>query len=468
MGYSVAMIWLAAPFVAILLAIALLPLIGPAREWWEKPGHQLLVSLVLGLPVAAWTIVQGHPAEVGHALIEYAQFVILLGGLFLVAGGIALKGDLAGTPKVNTIFMAVGIVLSSVIGTTGASMLLIRPMLTANGHRRHRAHLVVFAIFMMANCGGLLTPLGDPPLFLGLLRGVPFTWTLGLWPQWLFVNALLLITFHQLDSALITPEERARDIVEPLKIVGKAQIAWFVLIVVAVALVPSVDLAAIEAGQASWVDWVPWREMAIGAAGLLSWLTADPRARFDLNHFTFGPILEVGALFIGIFLTMVPVLDLLDEHASALSLNAVTFHLVTGGLSSVLDNAPTYASFFEVARASAGVAGAPLVAGVSQPYLVAISTGAVFWGAMTYIGNGPNFMLRSIAHHQQIRMPSFLAYIGWSVRWLLPVLVAALLVFIADPWWAKAIGGLVAALVLVRAVLIGRRPGWIRLPGSSG
>jgi len=454
--------WMAVPFVVMLVCIAALPLIPATHQRWEKPRNQLLVALILGLPVAAYMMTTGHTTAVIHAVIEYGQFVLLLFALFVVAGGIALTGDLAGTPKVNTIFLAVGGALASLIGTTGAAMLLIRPMLISNGHRRHRAHTVIFSIFIMANCGGMLTPLGDPPLFLGFLRGVPFTWTLGLWKEWLFVNALLLITFYCMDRALMADEDRSSDIVEPLGVLGKLQILWFVVIITSVALLPSVDLEAIEHGGPWWA-FVPWRELSMLAAAGLSWVTSQDKARFETNHFTFGPIKEVAALFSGIFLTMVPALLLLDEHAGSLPVNAISLHLMTGGLSSLLDNAPTYASFFEVARASAGT-GDLLVAGVPQLYLVAISTGAVFYGAMTYIGNGPNFMVRAVAVHQGVRMPSFLGYIAWSLRWLLPVLIASMLIFITGSWWARGTGIAIGVVILVRAVLVARRVSWIRLP----
>ncbi|MDR2931464.1 MAG: sodium:proton antiporter [Propionibacteriaceae bacterium] len=457
--------WLTVPFVVMLVAIAVLPLLRTTHRWWDNPGHQLIVSGVLGVPVAVAMIILGHPDEVAHALIEYGQFVILLLGLFTIAGGIALTGDLAGSPKVNTIFLGVGTLLASFIGTTGAAMLLIRPLLISNAHRRHRAHLVVFGIFTMANCGGLLTPLGDPPLFLGLLRGVPFTWTLSLWPQWLFVNVLLLFTFYCLDCALASPEETSVDVVEPLGIKGGVQIIWFAVVIAAVAFVPSTHWSQ---GPTYWVDLVPWRELVIVAAAGLSWVTSNRRARFDINHFAFTPIKEVAALFVGIFLTMIPALMLLDEHADSLPLNAVAFHLMTGGLSAVLDNAPTYASFFSVAQgAAAHQAGAALVAGVPVAFLAAVSTGAVFWGAMTYIGNGPNFMLRAIAVNQRVRMPSFVGYLAWSGRWLLPVLVASMMVFIADATWAHVVGVVLAVLVVVRAWLIRSRVDWIRCPGAG-
>ncbi|MDR0417740.1 MAG: sodium:proton antiporter, partial [Propionibacteriaceae bacterium] len=258
--------WGVLPFAAMLLSIAVLPLIPAAAHWWERPRVQLGISLALGAPVALIMTAAGDGWHVAHALVEYTQFVVLLGGLFIVAGGIALTGDLAGTPKVNTAFLAAGTLLASFIGTTGAAMLFIRPIVRSNSHRRHRRHTVIFAIFTFANAGGLLTPLGDPPLFLGLLRGVPFTWTFGLWREWLFVNALLLITYYCLDKALMADEDTSRDIVEPLGIKGAGGVVWLVAIIAAVAFAPSVDLEAIQAGHATLMDYLPWREAAIAAA----------------------------------------------------------------------------------------------------------------------------------------------------------------------------------------------------------
>jgi Na+/H+ antiporter NhaD/arsenite permease-like protein len=450
----------------MLLAVAAGPLIPAVAPWWEKPWVQLATSLVLGLPVAITLISLGRSAEVGHSLVEYVQFVTLLFGLFVVAGGIALTGDLAGTPKVNTLFLGVGALLASFIGTTGAAMLLIRPLIRSNSHRRHRMHTVIFAIFTLANCGGLLTPLGDPPLFLGLLRGVPFTWTLQLWPEWLLVNALLLLTYYCLDRALMWDEDTSLDVVEPLGVKGLSGIIWFAVIIVAVALVPSLNLTAIEAGHATWYDWLPLREIVIVAAAGLSWVTGSRSARFEHNQFRFAPIAEVAAIFLGIFVTMAPALHLLDEHAADLPISAVTLHLFTGGLSSILDNAPTYATFFEVAQnSSAAVSataagGAGLVAGVPVAYLAAISTGAVFWGAMTYIGNGPNFMVRSIAEATGTQMPSFIGYIAWSGRWLLPVLIADLLLFVTTSPVSRGIGAGLVVLLIVRALLLLRGRGW--------
>ena len=446
--------WSIIPFAIMLLTIAIAPLLDATRHHWEQQRVQLMVALVLGLPVALWFLLAGEGSAVVHALVEYGQFICLLLALFVVSGGIFLAGDVRATPKVNTAFLAVGGVLASFIGTTGAAMLLIRPLLNTNRGRANRVHTVVFCILIVANCGGLLTPLGDPPLFLGMLRGVPFTWTFGLFPMWLFVNILLLVTFIGLDRrlyALETPQVKLKDLteVEPLRIKGGIHFLYLGMVVAAVAFAPSIDLHAIEEGHASLAAWIPWRELIMLAVCLLSLRTGSKEARWVDNNFKWGPIQEVAALFIGIFLTMIPALRYLAQVAPSLPLNEVTFFIFTGGLSSVLDNAPTYLTFFEMARE---LGGEPAVAGVYEPYLVAISLGAVFCGAITYIGNGPNFMVKAVADSHGVTMPSFGGYVVWAVRYLVPVLVAMVLIFIADPGWAHALGWVLTVLLLVRAL----------------
>lgn len=446
--------WGIIPFAVMLGAIAVAPLLETTRHHWERQRIQLMVALALGLPVAIWFLAAGEGGAVAHALVEYVQFICLLLALFVVSGGIFLAGDLRATPRVNTAFLAVGAVLASFIGTTGAAMLLIRPLLNTNQERVHRVHTVVFAIFIVANCGGLLTPLGDPPLFLGMLRGVPFTWTFGLFPQWLFVNVLLLVTFIGLDRRLYAsepPSIKALDAaqVTPLRVRGSLHLVYLACVVAAVAFVPSLDLHAIEEGHAHLADWVPWRELVMVAVTVLSFRTGDRDARFRDNNFKWGPILEVSALFIGIFLTMIPALRFLAQVAPDLPLNRVTFFVFTGGLSAVLDNAPTYLTFFEMARE---LGGEPAVAGVYEPYLVAISLGAVFCGAITYIGNGPNFMVKAVADSHGVSMPSFGGYAVLAFRYLVPVLVAMVLVFLTGLLWAQLLGWLLTALLLARAL----------------
>ncbi|WP_347350950.1 sodium:proton antiporter [Intrasporangium sp.] len=451
--------WGIIPFVVMLGCIAVAPLVEAVSGLWERQRVQLLVSLVLGVPVAVWFLAAGEGMAVAHSMVEYAQFIILLLALFVVSGGIYLTGDLRASPRTNTTFLGVGAVLASIIGTTGAAMLLIRPLLNTNAQRRWRVHTVVFCIFVVANCGGLLTPLGDPPLFLGMLRGVPFLWTLRLVPEWLFVNGLLLVTYWALDHKLYaqeSPKARAwdRSAVAPLGVEGRIHLLYLVVVVAAVALAPSIDLHAIEEGHAGVAAWVPWRELVLLGVAALSIYTGDKRARWVHNTFRWGPILEVAALFVGIFLTMIPALRYLAQVAPSLPLNELTFFFFTGGLSSVLDNAPTYLTFFEMAQQ---LGGEPAVAGVYEPYLVAISTGAVFCGAVTYIGNGPNFMVKAVADSAGVLMPSFGGYIVAAFTYLVPTLVAMALVFVATTTVAHLVGIALAALLLVRAVWVASR-----------
>ncbi|SEV86862.1 transporter, UIT6 family [Austwickia chelonae] len=453
---SVTAWWTLIPFALMLAAIAVCPLLPATAHRWEDWRFQLAIALGLGVPVAAWLVASGEAESVGHAGLEYFQFIALLFSLYTVSGGIYLSGDIHANPRNNTIFLALGGAIASVIGTTGAAMLLIRPLLNTNAERKLRVHTVVFAIFVVANCGGLLTPLGDPPLFLGMLRGVPFTWTFGLFPEWLFTNGLLLLTYYALDRRLYgeeAPEDIYRDDtnVKPLGLHGHINIVFLAVIVLSVALMPSVDLHAIEEGHAQLTSFVPWRELVmLGVAGA-SFLWSDREARFVHNAFTWGPIVEVGVLFIGIFLTMIPALHYLAAIAPSLPLNQVSFFAFTGVLSSVLDNAPTYATFFEMA---ATLPGEPRIAGVPEVYLVAISLGAVMCGAMTYIGNGPNFMVKSVAESAGVKMPSFGGYVVWSMRYLAPILVAMMLVFVAPGLWPRIAGIALAVLIVGRALLV--------------
>lgn len=447
--------WGLIPFVIMLGSIAVLPLIEQTKHLWENVRFQLGLALVLGLPVAVWVWFLLGPTVVFHTVVEYVQFISLLFALFVVAGGLFMSGDIRATPRNNTVALTIGGVLASFIGTTGAAMLLIRPLLNINKERKLRVHTVVFTILIVANNGGLLTPLGDPPLFLGFLRGVPFTWTFTMWPEWLFINSLLLITYFALDRRAYRSEgvvDLIRDDSEvvPLRFLGKRNLIWFVVIIVAVALVPSMDLHAIEEGHAAWSAYVPWRELIMFAAAGASYFFSNRTVRYENNKFTWAPIAEVAALFIGIFLTMMPALRYLAEVAPRLPLNEITLFIFTGGLSSVLDNAPTYATFFEMA---AQLPGDPRIANVPEIYLLAISLGAVTCGAMTYIGNGPNFMVKSVADSAGVNMPSFGGYIVWTARYLLPILVAMVCLFIAAPLWAKGIGVVITLLILAQAVL---------------
>jgi len=399
------------PFAAMLLAIAILPLFAP--ELWESNLRKLAVGAVLGLPVLI-LYARHDPGALGRTAGDYLSFMALLASLFVISGGVLITGDLEARPAVNTAFLAVGAVLASLVGTTGASVLLIRPLLATNQERRHVAHTVVFFIFVVANIGGCLTPLGDPPLFLGYLLGVPFTWTLRLAPHWLLANGMVLTIYYLWDRRAHAREERAAialdaAAVRPIRVTGKRNVVLLLAVVASVAFLHA-----------------PYRELAMLAASALS-LALTPRAVREANRFTFHAISEVAALFAGIFVTMLPALDVLHAHGRDLGLTAPWhFFWAAGLLSSFLDNAPTYLTFVAIAQS----VGLPAeVAGMTHQVLAAISAGAVFMGANTYIGNGPNFMVRSIAQERGVAMPSFLGYMAYSGAVLIPVFIVITLVF---------------------------------------
>jgi len=417
--------WSLIPFLLMLVSIAVLPMAIP--EWWKSNRNKIILSLALSLPVLA-VVLPCEPRLMWHSVVDYFSFLTLLASLFVIAGGIYVKGEFAGTPVVNTVFLGVGAVLANVIGTTGASMLLIRTFLRANHLRQHRSHLIVFFIFIVCNTAGLLTPLG-PPLFLGFLRGVPFHWTLRLFPEWVLVVGALLILFNIYDESVFTREEvethRAlAEIVQarhPLRIEGA--INCFYLL--------GVMGAVIFSGYFGWPRGI--QESLMITMAVLSWYTT-PRAIHRANHFHFHPIVEVAALFLGIFVTMAPALEILNSRASAFNLKAPWhFFWMSGLLSSLLDNAPTYMTFTAMASGLVGGSAeslSPLLqSGLGQSLLAAISCGSVFMGAATYIGNGPNFMVKSIAERQGIQMPSFGGYMLYSGLILIPLLILVTFVF---------------------------------------
>ena len=426
-------LWSLIPFVAMLACIAVLPLIPATSHWWERNSSQLTVALVLAIPTTAWMFWKAGSAPLIDTGIEYFQFICLLFSLYVVSGGIHLAGDIRATPRNNTLFLAIGGVLASFIGTTGAAMLLIR-----------------FTIFIVANCGGLLTPLGDPPLFLGFLNGVPFTWTLNLWKEWAFVLAILLLSYYSLDRLYYASEpkvaiEEDNEDIEPLRLHGAINLLFFAAIICSVAFLPSWDAEAIIEGHAHGSELVPWREIVMLLAAGLSLTIGNKKVRYEENAFQWSPIAEVAALFIGIFATMAPALRVLEEVAPSLPLNRGTFFVFTGSLSSVLDNAPTYMTFFGMAKTLGG--DGTLIAGVPETYLIPISLGAVLCGAITYIGNGPNFMVKSVAEADGVEMPSFGRYIVDSFMLLVPELAAMAMIFIGSGW--VRIAGIVLGVVLV-------------------
>jgi Na+/H+ antiporter NhaD/arsenite permease-like protein len=451
--------WTVLPFVLLLGGIAVLPLMPATSHWWESNLNRFKVAAGLGLLTLAYYAflhdaqIEGHwpahhvvtPSSSGvqtelvntillNAMLqEFVPFIVLLFSLYTISGGIRIAGNLRATPITNAAFMATGAVLASFIGTTGAAMLLVRPLLETNRERKHVAHTLVIFIFIVCNCGGCLLPIGDPPLFLGYLEGVPFLWTLRLWPEWLFVNGLLLVTYLALDWLWYYRREIAKDLERDTRISQRiVATGWqlnaplLVGVVLAVALLdPSKPVPG-----TSWHPWLYLREIVQLCLVAISLKFGNLRVR-EANSFTYGAIIEVAALFVGIFICMQPALQILGVKGRELGLaTPAHFFWASGSLSSVLDNAPTYLVFFKTAQSMPTQPGVTPVAGVDPFILAAISLGSVFMGAMTYIGNGPNFMVRSIAESSGVKMPSFFGYIVYSCAILLPILVVTVWLFL--------------------------------------
>lgn len=402
------------PFAILLLSIAGLPLV--AAEFWR--GHHPKVAAGLAVLTAGYYVaVLGAGTRMMHVAHEYVSFIVFVGALFVVAGGIHITVRGEAKPTINLLFLFIGALLANVLGTTGACMLLIRPWIRMNRYRITGFHIAFF-IFIVGNCGGCLTTIGDPPLFLGYLRGVPFWWvTRHCWPAWLLTIALLLVIFYSFDRRNFLRASQsvrtAQTVHETFRIQGLGNLAWLALILVAVFLTEPVGLRELL--------------MVVAAAGSLR---TTPQFIHEANHFSLAPIKEVAWLFFGIFATMVPALDYLQLHATALGLErAGHFYWASGVLSAVLDNAPTYLAFL---AAAFGVKKmflddpAHMTRFIIEhgQYLLAISLGSVFFGAVTYIGNAPNFMVKAIADHAKVHAPSFLGYIfKFAVPILLPILV---------------------------------------------
>ena len=452
-------LWSVIPFVGILLSIAIWPLIN--FHWWE---HNL------GKVSAAWALVFAIPFVViyGEAgfheilhiyLADYFPFIILLWGLYTAGGGIVIRGSLKGTPAVNTAILVIGTVLASWMGTTGASMVLIRPILRANADRKSKVHIVVFFIFLVSNIGGSLTPLGDPPLFLGFLHGVPFFWTMSLLPHMVVMCVILIALFYIIDTIMyrreradLPPEEGEK---EPLGVDGLYNLIFLGGIMGAVLMSgvwnPHIEINVLGVHMA--LQNIV-RDLGIILMGLLS-LKATPWSLREANEFTWFAIKEVGYLFAGIFMTIVPALAILKagENGALAFVIAATqgeasYFWITGTLSSFLDNAPTYLTFFTSALGQLGLDEATIAQALRMPaeqwstlaadpeklatfvrYLTAISVGAVFMGANTYIGNAPNFMVKSIAESQGVKMPSFFGYMVYSIVILVPLFVVITYIF---------------------------------------
>jgi Na+/H+ antiporter NhaD/arsenite permease-like protein len=442
-GISMGIAW-ALPFAGILLSIAFLPLM--ASHFWHHHYGKVAMAWALAflLPFAAMAGLGATGALLVHAAVaEYLPFVILLTALYTISGGIYIQGNMHGSPRVNTAFLATGALLASVMGTTGASMLLIRPLVRANDNRQHKVHVIVFFIFIVSNAGGALTPLGDPPLFLGFLKGVNFFWPLRhLWAPALFLIAALLAIFYALDSYYYHRREELLP-VDPTPDTPAIRIqgGWnFALLALAVGLVLLSGL---------WTSGVVWslagttvalpglvRDIGLLALALISF-KATPAAIHQSNQFSWEPMSEVAKLFAGIFLVMAPVMAMLQAGVQGPfgavvaavtqadgSANPAMYFWVTGALSAFLDNAPTYLVFFNTAGGNAQQLMTTLA-----PTLAAISAGAVFMGACSYIGNAPNLMVKTIAQGQGIKMPSFFGYIVWALVVLLPLLLIVQLIW---------------------------------------
>lgn len=429
-------LWALIPFVVMLLCIAIGPLV--AEHWWENNKNKLIVSLILGIPTAIWLCLNGLSDKLIHQMVfDYVPFIILLTALFTVTGGIRISGNLAAKPIVNTAFLGIGYLLASIMGTTGAAMLLIRPLIETNQERKHKVHTILFFIAAVANCGGLLTPLGDPPLFLLYLKGAEFTWFMGMLPEWAFAGVLLLLVYFIVDTIMYKKENTAdiaRDNNEKtsIKITGNINFLYLIGVVCAVAFINPGTIPAMGDHHAPiYVRLL--REIVLIILILASWFTTKQQIRKE-NNYSWGPIIEVAVLFVGIFATMTPALLFLEANADSLGITETwQFVYATGALSSFLDNAPTALAFHSVALGldPALTAGSTMVAGIPEILLKAISMGAVFFGAMTYIGNGPNFMVKAIAEQNKIKMPSFFGYMfKFSLIVLLPIYVITQLIFL--------------------------------------
>jgi Na+/H+ antiporter NhaD/arsenite permease-like protein len=435
-------LWWTLPFAGVLLSIAILPLIS-GHLWHKFYGLVMLAwSLILLVPASLTLGLEAVVDLVLHtALLEYVPFLLLLFALFTVAGGVHIAGTLRGTPGTNTAILALGTAMASLTGTTGASMLLVRPILRANAGRKHRTHTMVFFIFLVSNIGGCLTPLGDPPLFLGFLKGVSFFWpTEHLFTPLLLASAILLLVYHQMDSRYFRREpDEIRETegkVEPLRIQGGVNIP-LVMLVVLVVLMEGIW----HPGAVTFLKQEIAIEVVIGDVLLLAIaaysIWATPVMVRNANGFTWGAMIEVAKVFAAIFITIIPAIAILKAGRAgpaAPLIELVTrengapipamYFWMTGLLSSFLDNAPTYLIFFNLAGGDA-----QQLMGEGARVLAAISAGAVFMGANSYIGNAPNFMVRAIAEEQGVKMPSFFGYVLWAAAILIPVFVLMTVIF---------------------------------------
>lgn len=461
------------PFVIILLAIAVLPLVIP--HLWESNLVKAVISVLLALITASYLATLGHLGieVIVETLKEYYAFICLLIALYTISGGIFIEGDLKATPLTNTTILAIGAIIASFIGTTGASVLLIRPLIRTNKERKHTMHIFVFFILLVSNVGGVLLPVGDPPLFMGYLYGVPFFWTLiKLWPIWLTAVAILLIIFFVWDMIAYSRENKAdlaKDDAQQskLRIQGGINFALIGGVLMAVVFLKDYktdhgDLALAWLQQPVMLGFAllsfvidhmaKTKKTKEHEEALLSKLEKEgkatanmrvlthykPHTPRDKNNFGFGPIIEVAALFIGIFITMIPALCILKARGAETGVTQPwQFYWITGALSSFLDNAPSYATFFALGQgvtanmgAAAGAVVNAATGAINETILIGISVGAVFFGANTYIGNAPNFMVKAMCEESKIKMPSFFGYMLYTILILVPVLGLIHLIFL--------------------------------------
>jgi Na+/H+ antiporter NhaD/arsenite permease-like protein len=421
------------PFGLLLGAIAVFPLLPGVSHWWHSNLNRYVVSLAAAASALAYIGATQGAVGIGNAVhhavpAEYVPFMSLLFALYVIAGGLRIETPFDGRPRENLTILLVGALAASFVGTTGAAMVLIRPLLESIRRRKYRAHSVIFFIFIVCNCGGCLLPIGDPPLFMGYLRGVPFLWTLGLWKEWLLVNGLLLVAYAAIDATLFKRERReiqqANDH-KRFRLEGGVNIP---LLAIAIAVVALVVPGTPVLGSSFVAPAFSREAILLGLAGLSMWWT--PRPVRQANRFEFGAIIEVAAIFIGIFIAMQTPLAVLSAKGPELGIESpIAFYWITGALSSFLDNAPTYVVFMQVASTLPHVDGETYIqiagGAVREDLLTAVSLGAVFMGANTYIGNGPNFMVKAIAEGEGVEMPSFFGYMAWSVGILVPLLALA-------------------------------------------
>ena len=423
-------LWSLLPFVLMLGSIAVFPLFW--ERFWEKNKNKLIIAIILSIPVVIYLLLNNLSEKLLETMIfDYIPFIILLGSLFTITGGIYLTGDIEAKPSVNLLFLAIGAVLASFMGTTGAAMLLIRPVIQTNKERKYKVHTILFFIGIIANCGGLLTPLGDPPLFMMYLRDAPFTWFFSLTVEWFVTNGLLLLIYYLVDSYLHKKEPPSAIIrdetqIRPLKLQGKMNFFWLAGVVLAVAFLNPQYLGFMHRNE--YYKFI--REAVILLMAYLS-ILFTPHLTRESNNFTWEPIKEVAYLFFGIFITMVPCLLYLEVNAKHLGVSSPhQFYYYTGLLSSFLDNTPTAVTFHSLALGLGETTGA-MVAGIPEELLRAICIGAVFFGSMTYIGNGPNFMVKAVAEENNIKMPHFFSYMyKFSLIVMLPVFIIVQLLFV--------------------------------------